>query len=64
MQEEQYYYVVLIHQSLSNDFMNRGISNRKEIRKFLEERNRNGKKVLLCMDGHVWDNTRIFERRV
>ncbi len=52
LQDEQYYYVVLTHQSLSNDFMDRGISNRKEIRKLLEERNRNGKKVLLCMNGH------------
>jgi calcineurin-like phosphoesterase family protein len=50
--EEQFYYVILSHQSLSNDFMQRGISNRKEIRDILEERNQKGKKVLLCMNGH------------
>jgi hypothetical protein len=50
--EEQFYYVILTHQSLSNDFMKRGISNRKEIREILEKRNRNGKKILLCMNGH------------
>ncbi len=52
LQEEQYYYVILAHQSLSNDFINRGIFNRREIRRILEERNGNGKKVLLCMNGH------------
>lgn len=50
--EEQFYYVILTHQSLSNDFMKRGISNREEIREILEERNCNGKRVLLCMNGH------------
>jgi Icc-related predicted phosphoesterase len=50
--EEQFYYVILTHQSLSNDFTKRGISNGKEIREILEKRNCNGKKVLLCMNGH------------
>lgn len=50
--EEQFYYVILTHQSLSNDFKKRGISNRKEIREILENRNCSEKKVLLCMNGH------------
>jgi predicted phosphodiesterase len=50
--EEQYYYVILTHQSLSNDFMKRGISNRQEIREILEKSNSSGKRVLLCMNGH------------
>lgn len=54
--EEQYYYVIVSHQSLSNDFMKRGISNRQEVREILEKRNSNGKKVLFCMNGHDHGN--------
>lgn len=50
--DEQLYYVIFSHQSLSNDFMKRGISNREEIRAILEQRNSNGKKVLFCINGH------------
>lgn len=32
--------------------MNRGVSNREEVRKLLEKRNERSKKVLLCMNGH------------
>lgn len=52
IEDEHYYYVVFSHQSLSNDFMKRGISNRKEVRAILDQRNSNGKKVLFCMNGH------------
>lgn len=52
MEDEQLCYVIFSHQSLSNDFMKRGISNREEVRAILEQRNSNGKKVLLCMNGH------------
>ena len=44
--------IIFKHQSLSNDFMKRGISNREEVRAILERRNINGKKVLFCMNGH------------
>ena len=52
LKNEQLYYVIFSHQSLSNDFMKRGISNREEVRVILEQRNSNGKKVLFCMNGH------------
>ncbi|SCG82438.1 hypothetical protein DW1_0830 [Proteiniborus sp. DW1] len=50
--DEDLYYVLFSHQSLSNDFMKRGISNREEIREILERRNEDVKRVLLCMNGH------------
>lgn len=50
--DDQFYYVIFSHQSLSNGFMKRGISNREEVRAILEQRNSNGKKVLFCMNGH------------
>lgn len=46
------YYIIISHQSLSNDFQKRGISNRKEIRAILEERNLNERKILFCINGH------------
>ena len=46
------YYILISHQSLSNDFQKRGISNRKEIRAILEERNLKGRKILFCVNGH------------
>lgn len=52
IKDDRFYYVIFSHQSLSNNFMKRGISNRQEIRAILEKRNSNGKKVLLCMNGH------------
>lgn len=59
LQEElmsDHYFVILTHQSLSNDFVTpngkpRGIRNRKEIQAILEKNN--GKKqVLFCINGH------------
>lgn len=54
-----HYFVILTHQSLSNDFVtsngkSRGIRNRKEIRDILEnlERTSGEKRVLLCINGH------------
>lgn len=52
LENDQYYYVIFSHHSLSNDFKKRGISNRAEIRAILEQRNCVEKKVLLCMNGH------------
>ena len=46
IKDDRFYYVIFSHQSLSNNFMKRGISNRQEIRAILEKRNSNGKKVL------------------
>ena len=40
-------YVIFSHHSLVNDFRDRGIFNREEIRKLFE-----GKEILLCMNGH------------
>lgn len=61
IKDDQFYYVIFSHQSLSNDFMKRGISNREEIRAILEKRNSNGKKVLLCMNGHDHgDNVKVI----
>lgn len=52
--DDEYYYIICSHQSLSNDFMvgshSRGIVNRKEIREVLERKNLNGRKVLFCMN--------------
>jgi hypothetical protein len=52
LEDDQYYYVIFSHHSLTNDFKKRGISNRVEIRDILEQRNSVEKKVLLCMNGH------------
>lgn len=52
LEDDQYYYIIFSHHSLANDFKKRGISNRAEIRKLLDHKNKNGKKVLLCMNGH------------
>lgn len=61
IKDDRFYYVIFSHQSLSNDFMKRGISNREEIRAILEKRNSNGKKVLLCMNGHDHgDNVKVI----
>lgn len=50
--DDRYYYVILSHHSLANDFMKRGISNRSQIREILEERNKKDRKILFCMNGH------------
>lgn len=54
--DDQYYYIICSHQSLSNDFRignhSRGVVNRKEIREILERRNLNGRKILFCMNGN------------
>jgi 3',5'-cyclic AMP phosphodiesterase CpdA len=52
LEDDHLYYIVLSHHSLTNDFMRRGISNRTDIRDIFERRNKGGKKVLFCMNGH------------
>lgn len=47
MQREDLYYIIFSHHSLANDFENRGVSNREEIREILSRR-----KTVLCMNGH------------
>ncbi|WP_234124700.1 metallophosphoesterase family protein [Clostridium hydrogenum] len=46
------YFVIFSHQSLENEFAKRGVYNRNEIRKLIDEVNNKGKKVLLCINGH------------
>ncbi|MDD6795225.1 MAG: metallophosphoesterase [Clostridiaceae bacterium] len=43
------YYVIFSHHSLVNDFAKRGICNREEVRKILEQ---SREKILFCMNGH------------
>lgn len=50
--DNEKYYIILSHQSLTNDYQKRGISNRKEIRAILEEKNLSGRKILFCINGH------------
>lgn len=52
LQDEHIYYIILSHQGLYNDFMKRGISNRKEIQDILINAGENGKNILICMNGH------------
>lgn len=42
LDDNEKYYIIISHQSLTNDFQKRGICNREEIRAVLEERNLNG----------------------
>lgn len=52
LEDDDMYYIIISHQSLSNDFQKRGVSNRNEIRAILEERNLSGRKILFCVNGH------------
>ena len=47
IQNEELNYVIYSHHSLSNNFQQRGLANRNEIRNLLEQR-----KVIFCMNGH------------
>jgi len=51
------FFVILTHQSLASEFItpngkSRGMTNRKIIQNLLEERNKLGRHVLFCMNGH------------
>lgn len=54
--DDGFYYVICSHQSLANEHTvganRRGVANSGEIRRILEERNRRGKRVILCLNGH------------
>lgn len=52
LNDDEKYYIIISHHSLSNDFQKRGVSNRKEIRTLLEERNLKGNRILFCPNGH------------
>lgn len=44
--------MVLTHHSLENDFLGRGICNRKEVQSIVNRVNIFNKKVILCINGH------------
>lgn len=46
------YYILFSHHSLVNEFAKRGVTNREEVRAILEKANGQGKRVLMCMNGH------------
>lgn len=46
------YYFTFSHHSMANEYMKRGVANRQEVRAVLEKANENGKRVLMCMNGH------------
>jgi hypothetical protein len=46
------YYILFSHQSLANEYAQRGVSNREDVRTILEKANGTGKRVLMCMNGH------------
>ncbi len=46
------YYILFSHHSLANEYAQRGVSNREEVRTILEKANGTGKRVLMCMNGH------------
>lgn len=57
MQDKTVSYVIFSHHSLANDFKQRGIANRADIRKLFQGRN-----VLFCMNGHDHgDDCKVIE---
>lgn len=52
LEDEDKYYIILSHQSLTNSFGRRGIYNRKKVRALLEAANSDGRKILFCINGH------------
>lgn len=52
LEDKNKYFIIFSHHSLENDFAKRGVYNRKDIRNIIDETNRKGKKVILCVNGH------------
>ncbi|GFZ31414.1 hypothetical protein CSC2_19400 [Clostridium zeae] len=52
LEEECTYFVILSHHSFENEFMKRGVHNRKEVQQLINDVNKTGKKVLMCLNGH------------
>lgn len=46
------YFVIFSHHSFENEFAERGVYNRNEVRSLINRVNLTGKKVLLCINGH------------
>lgn len=44
--------VIFSHHSLENNFKKRGVSNREEVQKIINQATAEGKKILLCINGH------------
>lgn len=52
--------VIVSHHSLENSFRKRGVSNREEVQRMINQATANGKKILLCLNGH--DHTDSIEK--
>lgn len=52
--------VIFSHHSLENSFRKRGVSNREEVQSIINQATANGKKILLCVNGH--DHTDSIEK--
>lgn len=52
MEDDSEYYVLFSHHSLANEFQKRGVANRQEVRAILENADGQGKRILMCMNGH------------
>jgi predicted phosphodiesterase len=44
--------VIFSHHSLENNFRKRGVSNRVEVQSIINQATANGKKILICVNGH------------
>lgn len=50
------YYMIFSHHSPANEYAQRGVANREEVRAILENANGRGNRVLMCMNGHDHGN--------
>jgi predicted phosphodiesterase len=50
--ESQVPIVIFSHQSLENNFRKRGVSNRKDVQDIISQATSQGKRVLICINGH------------
>ncbi len=53
------HYIIFSHHSLANEFGQRGVFNREEVKSILDKANGNGKRVLMCMNGHDHGNAAV-----
>lgn len=52
LSDDSEYFVIFSHHSFENEFAKRGVYNREEVRNLINSVNEQGKKVLLCINGH------------
>ena len=52
LRDDSEYFVIFSHHSFENEFAKRGVYNREEVRNLINGVNEQGKKVLLCINGH------------